>query len=313
MQPLDARLQVAAVVLSEELNFSRTAERLAISQPALSKQIAELENRVGFTIFKRDQRRVEMTEAGHVFVRGCKDALNMIEKAIRMARATQEEIQPIVTIGHGPYVDPVLVAACLGIHLPLYPTMRLRMESMFFGDLVRGILSAELDLAIITEPPQNPMLTIVPLLTAPIYVVLSVDHEASRKAEISFQDLGKADWLIFQRTANPSIYDRLIEAARVSGVAPVELHHYVAHQEAVQLLAGNFGIAFMSKGCAEQVRSPELVSRPLSCKLLEVSSSLVLRADQSSRLVNEFGRALLRKTVPSRRLEETSGQLLLGL
>lgn len=53
MQPLDTRLQVAAVVLSEELNFSRAAERLAITQPALSKQIAELENRVGVTIFER--------------------------------------------------------------------------------------------------------------------------------------------------------------------------------------------------------------------------------------------------------------------
>jgi DNA-binding transcriptional LysR family regulator len=89
MQPLDARLQVAAVVLSEELNFSRAAERLTISQPALSKQIAELENRVGFTIFKRDQRHVVLTEAGHVFVRGCKDALTMIEKAVRMARWSQ--------------------------------------------------------------------------------------------------------------------------------------------------------------------------------------------------------------------------------
>jgi DNA-binding transcriptional LysR family regulator len=55
------------------------------------------------------------------------------------------------------------------------------MESMFFGDLVHGILAAELDLAIITEPPPNPMLTIVPLITAPLYVVLSVDHKASRK------------------------------------------------------------------------------------------------------------------------------------
>jgi len=313
MQPVDARLQVAAVVLSEELNFSRAAERLAISQPALSKQIAELENRVGFTIFKRDQRHVELTEAGHVFVRGCKDALTIIEKAVRVARATQEEIQPVITIGHGPYVDPLLVAACLSVHLPLYPTMRLRMESMFFGELVHGILAAELDLAIITEPPPNPMLTIVPLITAPLYVVMSVDHKASRKTEVTFQDLGEVDWLVFPRAANPSIYDRLIETGRVSGAAPVELHHYVVPQEAVQLLAENFGIAFMSKGCTEQVRSSELVCRPLSHKPLEVSSSLVLRADQSSRLINEFGRALLRKTVPNRRLAEASGQLLLVL
>lgn len=64
--------RLAAALLSEELNCSRPAERLAISQPALSKQIAKLENPVGLTIFKRDKRRVELSEAGHVFLRGWK-------------------------------------------------------------------------------------------------------------------------------------------------------------------------------------------------------------------------------------------------
>ena len=65
-----------------------------MSQPALSKLIAELENRVGFTIFKRDQCHVELAEAVHVFVRGCKGALTILENDVRVARATQEEIGP---------------------------------------------------------------------------------------------------------------------------------------------------------------------------------------------------------------------------
>jgi DNA-binding transcriptional LysR family regulator len=64
--------------------LSRVAERLAISRPALSKQIVE--NRVGFTIFKRDRRHVEFTEAGQVFVRGWKATWTMIEKAVRVAK-----------------------------------------------------------------------------------------------------------------------------------------------------------------------------------------------------------------------------------
>jgi len=107
------------------------------------------------------------------------------------------------------------------------------MEPMFFGELVHGILATELDLAIIMEPPPNPILTIVPLITCALYVVLSVDHKASRKTQVSLQDLGEVDWLICPRAANPSIYDRLIDTGRVSVAAPVELHHYVGPQEAV--------------------------------------------------------------------------------
>lgn len=75
----EIRLQIAAVTLAEELNFTRTAERLRITQPALSKQIAELESRLGFAVFTRGQKRVELTEAGQVFVRACRDSLAILE------------------------------------------------------------------------------------------------------------------------------------------------------------------------------------------------------------------------------------------
>jgi len=82
---IDVRLQMAGVTLAEEMNFTRAADRLKITQPALSKQIAELESRVGFVIFKRDQRRVELTEAGQVLIVGLQDSMAILEKAIRLA------------------------------------------------------------------------------------------------------------------------------------------------------------------------------------------------------------------------------------
>jgi hypothetical protein len=56
--------QAAALVLAEELKITRAAERLRITQPALSKQIVELESRLGFPVFIRGQKRIELTDAG---------------------------------------------------------------------------------------------------------------------------------------------------------------------------------------------------------------------------------------------------------
>ena len=167
MSPPEVRLQLAAITLAEELNFRRAADRLKITQPALSKQIAELENRIGFLVFKRDQKRVELTDAGRVFVRGCNDALAILEKSVLLARSTHDEVLPLITVGHSPYVDPALISAVLSTHLPLYPDLRLRMESMFAMDLTHRVLAAELDLAIIAEPTENPHLTLVQLATVP--------------------------------------------------------------------------------------------------------------------------------------------------
>ena len=309
----EIRLQVAAVTLAEELNFTRAAERLRITQPALSKQIAELESRVGYAVFSRDQKRVELTQAGQVFVRGCRDSLAILEKAVRTGRSTQEEIQPVVTIGHTPYVDPGLISALLGVNLPLHSNLRLRMESRFANELVHSVLSAELDLALLDEPLENPLLTLVSLISVPLYALMSVDHPAAMKQSVDVKDFGGVGWMMFPKRANPTIYEKVLEIAKQALVAPVELHHYLAPQEVVQLISENFGVAFMSKGIAERLAGDELVARPFNSSALQVKSHLALRADQSSRLVNEFGRAFLKRVIPNANQAEVSGQLLLKL
>ena len=309
----EIRLQIAAVSLAEELNFTRTAERLRITQPALSKQIAELESRLGFAVFIRGQKRVDLTEAGQVFVRACRDSLAILEKGVRMARAAQEEIQPVVTIGHSPYVDPALVSGLLSVHLPLYPSLRLRMESRFAHELVHSVLSAELDLAILEEPLENPLLTLVALSSLPIHSLMSADHPAARRGRVEVADFANVGWMMFPKRANPTMYERVLEMGKQAGIAPVELHHYMAPQEVIQLIAENFGVAFMPKGIAEQLAGSEIVARPFAAKNLQTTSYLALRADQSSRLVNEFGRAFLKRAIPNGQQAETSGQLLLKL
>jgi LysR family transcriptional regulator, benzoate and cis,cis-muconate-responsive activator of ben and cat genes len=309
----EIRLQIAAVTLAEELNFTRTAERLRITQPALSKQIAELESRLGFAIFFRDQKRVELTEAGQVFVRGCRDSLALIEKAVRTARATQDDIQPVVTVGHSPYVDPALISALLGVHLPLYPNLRLRMESRFANELVHSVLSAELDLAIIEEPLDNPLLTLVSLASGPLNALMSADHPAAKQRLVDIENFGHVGWMMFPKRANPTIYERILDLGKQASVTPIELHHYMAPQEVVRLISENFGVAFMPKGIAEQIAGSEIVARPFGSKSLQVTSNLALRADQSSRLVNEFGRAFLKRALPNANQAEASGQLLLRM
>ncbi|ADW68510.1 LysR family transcriptional regulator [Granulicella tundricola] len=310
---VETRLQLAAITLADELNFTRAAERLKITQPALSKQIAELEGRVGFTIFKRTQKKVELTDAGQVFVRGCKDALALFEKSLRLARATHEEVLPVLTVGHSPYIDPGLVSALLSVHLPLHPDLRLRMESMFALDLAHAVVAAELDLAIITEPSDNPLLTNVLIATAPLCIAMPADHPAAHRRSVTMQDLAGIGWIIFSRRTHPKIYERVLEVGRQAGISPVELHHYLGAQEVVQLITENLGVAFVPKGVSDTMQSQEIAVRPLSEAALQVRSYLVLRADESSRLVNEFGRAFLRKVIPNGNIVDSSGQMRLGL
>jgi DNA-binding transcriptional LysR family regulator len=184
---------------------------------------------------------------------------------------------------------------------------------MFALELAHAVSISELDLAIIGEPCENPHLTQVQLAVHPLCVVMPSDHPATVKQVVGMEDFGGVGWMIFPRKANPIIYDRLMEEARLAAVSPVELHHYMSPQESIQLIAENFGVAVVAKGIAEELRGRDIAVRPLSHASLRVNSYLVLRSDQASRLVNDFGRAFLRKVIPMSKLETTTGQLPLGL
>jgi DNA-binding transcriptional LysR family regulator len=312
VQP-DGRHQRAAIILAEELNFTRAADRLRITQSALSRQIVELEELVGFTVFRRDPKRVEVTEPGQVYVRGCMDAHALLDKALRLAKATQDSVLPHITIGHSPYVDPALISAILSTQLPLYPDLRFRIESMFVSDLAHGILTAELDLAIIGEPPDHPSLTLAPISNSPLYVAMPSDHPASKQDSVSLADFGQLGWIVFPKRAHPTLYSRIFEACRLAAVSPIEVHHYVSPQEAAYLIRQNFGIALIAAGVAEQIAERDIVAKPLSDRALTVTTYLAVHADQSSRLVNEFGIAFLRKMSAKSNSAARSGQLALAL
>jgi DNA-binding MarR family transcriptional regulator len=76
----EIRLLQAAITLAEELNFSRAAERLHISQPTLSKQIVELESQLGFRLFERNHQIVDLTDAGRAFVEEAREAVLHVER-----------------------------------------------------------------------------------------------------------------------------------------------------------------------------------------------------------------------------------------
>jgi predicted transcriptional regulator len=97
---IETRHLRAVTVLAEELNFTRAAHKLNISQPALSKWITDLEERYGFQLFTRSNKRdVQLTDAGRVFVEGARSALTNIELTARRARAAHEGNSSALIVG----------------------------------------------------------------------------------------------------------------------------------------------------------------------------------------------------------------------
>ena len=106
----EIRLLQAAIALAEYLNFSRAAERLHLTQPALSKQIVELEAQLGLRLFERSHQNVDLTDAGRAFVEEAREAVLHAERAVISAKAVFNGADEILNVGKSAYTDPYLVS-----------------------------------------------------------------------------------------------------------------------------------------------------------------------------------------------------------
>lgn len=296
---LELRHLHAVVVLAEELNFTRAAQILHIGQPALSKQINEIEKQGRLHLFIPKKGRIaELTDAGRVFVEEARIALFHAEKAIHFALAAQEGAENVLLIGHSDYADPSWISALFAIRLPLYPRLRVRLVTRPALQLVRDVLAGELSLALVTAPPEDPQITIVPFARAPLYAALLRSHPAAEKDRVAVRDLAADDWILLARSVHPFIQDAISQIAQSEGIAPKEGHDVVTAQQAVHLVSERIGVGITFKPTGPSLHEENVVIKPLSDPVLSFETCLVMRAEDTSRATNEFGRAFLKRFVP---------------
>jgi DNA-binding transcriptional LysR family regulator len=291
----EIRLMQAAITVAEELNFSRAAERLHISQSTLSKQICELESQLGFRLFERNHQTVELTHSGRMFVEEAREAVLHTERAVISAKVAFSGADEILNIGKSAYTDPYLVSTLLSIRLPLFPGMRVKLWSNFSNELARQVLAGTLDLALITGVPDTPKLSVLKVSNNPIYIAMSIDDELAGLRELRMNDMNNRDWVMVARHANPHIYDTIQLVATENNVRPSDIHPVMSPEETPELIFEHKGLAFLPRTGAWRIARDGITMRPLVEDRLRLVTNLAMRSDSKSRIVNEFVKASARK------------------
>lgn len=291
----EIRLLQAAIVLAEELHFSRAAERLHIAQSTLSKQIFELEDLLGARLFERNHQIVELTDAGRMFIAEARESLLHAERAMLSAKAASNGIDEILNIGKSAYTDPFFVSMILSIHLPLFPGMKIKLWSNYSNELAHQVIAGTLDLALITGVPENLKLSVLKIAENPFYIALLMDDELAVHRELHLTDMQDRNWILLGRHANAHLYEKIQILASQKDVRIRETHHFTSPEEAAELIREHSGLAFLPKTAAWRIARDGITMRPLAEDDLHLVTNLAMRADSKSRLVTEFVKAASRK------------------
>jgi DNA-binding transcriptional LysR family regulator len=196
----------------------------------------------------------------------------------------------------------------MSIRLPSFPNLCIQTTGQLFStELVRGVIAGELNIALVTRPPHDAQITAVPFDRAPLYAVLPVSHAAAHKDMASLHDLAHDDWILFGPRAHPLVHDEIVNAAKRLGITPRRSHYILDAQQAIHFVSRGVGVAILSKPTALGHRIEGVVAKPLLDKCLSLETSVVIRADDRSLIVNQLVRAFLRRhargPVPSQQMD----------
>ncbi|MET0426828.1 MAG: LysR family transcriptional regulator [Actinoplanes sp.] len=245
------------VAVAEHLHFSRAADALFISQPALSKRIQDLERLMRVTLFDRDRRTVRLTAAGEALLPGARAVLAAWAAAQTEVAKASEQSRAELVIGISLGVERGLLPAIRGRLADLLPHAELRLRRISWSDQSSGLApgnNSGVDAAFIWLPltaPEN--YRWLSVASEPRWLVLSAEHPLARQREVAFADILDEPFLALPAGAGAAREFWLGADARDGRPAPVS-GVAASTEELVELLAAGTGVCLLAQGNLDAVR-----------------------------------------------------------
>jgi len=286
---VELRLLRYVVAVSEELHFSRAADKLHVAQPTLSKQIRDLEEDLGLRLFHRTKRDVHLTDAGAAFVDEAKAALLHCERAIHRARATRHP--NLFSLGYSPDINPRLISNVRSISAHLWA---LSLTSSFTLEQLQMIRAGELDAGIVILPIVEDGLAIEPVLSEPLLVALPETHDLCRRKTLRLCDLNGVPLISIPKKLHPQFYENVHSVCLREAYRPVIAQEVTTFAEAMAMVSDGAGFAF-TRECYAHVKWPGVAIKPIEGQPLALESAIVFKKDVRSAVLPAIIAALRAK------------------
>jgi len=184
------------VAVAQEKNFRRAAEKVFVSQPALSLAIQKLEEELGIQIFERSRTSVSFTPIGEMIVTQAQRVLEEAEQIKTLASQGRDQLIGKLKIGAIYTVGPYLFPELIPVLKHKAPQMPLEMEENTTANLQDQLLRGRLDAIIVALPFAGPGIATLPLYDEDFNVVVPLDHPWAKRKQIKTAELGSEKILL---------------------------------------------------------------------------------------------------------------------
>jgi len=236
------------LAVAEYRNFRRAAEQLHIAQPPLSRQIRQLEEDLGVTLFARSKRRVELTKAGQAFLEEARKLIVQAGHAAQAARHAQKGESGVVRVGVASGLGAA-VSKVVFQHREHWPTVEVECKDIFSTQQNEALKNGEIDVGFLRPPVDQLHLDCCRLFEEEFVVVLPKTHRLAKRRNLKLQDVADEPLIIFDRNFSTGLYDKILGLYNRQGLTPhLTLTHVEAHEEAGAIMIASGKGIFVGAG-----------------------------------------------------------------
>ncbi len=283
--------------VAQTRNFSRTGEAIGLTQPAVSRAIAELERELGLRLLDRTTREVELTEAGRSLAARLDRALDELDATLADVAGLADADGGKVRVASSPTLSAYLMPACIAACAKAAPRVRFVLLDRIQQDVLESVRGGEVDFGVVVEPPAVSDLHCEAILHDPFALVTPAKHRLARAASVRWKALAGEPLVLLDAASGSRRY---IDDALARHGAVCKVEQELAHPTTVfQMVEAGIGLTVMPGLAVPPGGLHGLAVRPLLPRV-ERTVMLVRRNDRALSPVAERVWRLVAATVRAR-------------
>lgn len=266
------------IVVAEELNFRRAAERVHIDQTPLSRTIRDLEDRLGVRLFVRAPRKIHLTPAGLRLLKEARKVFIRVERAHRAVRETDARFRAPLRIGVADGIAQPRLSECFVRWGEVVPEIPLELNEMRASELADALHREEIDVGFSFGLPGDDTLVQQPAWSYPVMALLPTVHELASRPKILIAELLAFPLLSCRADRQPGLWQQLRAIVQRHTATPTLAGEASTLAGYVTRVAAGMGVGLGDAGHVSTLCRSDLVVKPLHED--EFITTFVLYKDQ---------------------------------
>jgi DNA-binding transcriptional LysR family regulator len=287
-QRVELRHLRAFVALAEELHYGRTAMRLHIAQPAVTRQIQQLEAALGLSLLSRTTRGVKLTDAGRGFLVEARRVLAQVDRAYAVAESAGRGETGRIRVGFSAAAPNGVFPHVINRFRARFPEVAVELHELWSSQQQEALVLDRIDVGFAQRPTvESDLLATEDVQEDPIVAVVHRGDRLAGRDEVALRELRDSPFILFPRGLAAPWFDEIVAACRDAGFSPRVVQEAVGIDVTLGLVAAGLGVALLPAS-VRTLQREDVVYVALAEPVPAQRTAVVWRRDDPSPVVERF-------------------------